>query len=152
MKNIRIILLGQLLLVILVFVFCICLASDAGMSAVTWFIDFPSLITILIFLIPGLLIMGAWKDFIKSFSVGIKKYNLLELKNIISAIGAAQKFGLTKRELELGFLKVSGFSNRRIAYMFGISEQTVKNHFTHIYEKAWVPGRKEFQELFIQNE
>ena len=61
----------------------------------------------------------------------------------------ARKFGLTKRELELGFLKVSGFSNRRIAYMFGISEQTVKNHFTHIYEKAWVPGRKEFRELFL---
>ena len=61
----------------------------------------------------------------------------------------AQKFGFTKRELELGFLKVSGFSNRRIAYMLGISEQTVKNHFTHIYEKAWVPGRKEFQELFM---
>ncbi len=33
--------------------------------------------------------------------------------------------------------------------MYGIAEQTVKNHFTHIYEKAWVPGRKEFRELFI---
>ncbi|MBO4458702.1 MAG: response regulator transcription factor [Butyrivibrio sp.] len=64
----------------------------------------------------------------------------------------ARKYGLTKRELELGFLKVSGFTNRRIAYMFGISEQTVKNHFTHIYEKAWVPGRKEFQELFLKDE
>ncbi|MBQ7587565.1 MAG: helix-turn-helix transcriptional regulator [Lachnospiraceae bacterium] len=63
-------------------------------------------------------------------------------------LNIACKFGLTKRELELGFLKVSGFSNRRIAYMFGISEQTVKNHFTHIYEKAWVPGRKEFRDLF----
>ena len=62
----------------------------------------------------------------------------------------ARKYGFTKRELELGFLKVSGFSNRRIAYMFGISEQTVKNHFTHIYEKAWVPGRKEFRELFLK--
>ncbi len=61
----------------------------------------------------------------------------------------AQKFGFTRRELELGFLKASGFSNRRIAYMLGISEQTVKNHFTHIYEKAWVPGRKEFMELFV---
>ena len=60
----------------------------------------------------------------------------------------AGKFGFTKRELELGYLKVSGFSNRRIAYMLGISEQTVKNHFTSIYEKAWVPGRKEFKELF----
>ena len=63
-------------------------------------------------------------------------------------LNEAQKYGFTKRELELGFLKVSGFSNRRIAYMFGISEQTVKNHFTHIYEKAWVLGRKEFKELF----
>ena len=62
----------------------------------------------------------------------------------------AQQFGLTRRELELGYLKVSGFSNQRIAYMFGISEQTVKNHFTHIYEKAWVPGRKEFRELFTK--
>ena len=57
----------------------------------------------------------------------------------------AQKFGLTKRELELGFLKVSGFSNRRIAYMFGISEQTVKNHFTHIYEKHGFQGEKNFR-------
>ena len=64
----------------------------------------------------------------------------------------ASSFGLTKRELELGFLKVSGFSNRRIAYMLGISEQTVKNHFTHIYEKAWVPGKKEFSELFLERE
>ncbi len=63
----------------------------------------------------------------------------------------AAKFGFTKRELELGYLKVSGFSNRRIAYMLGISEQTVKNHFTSIYEKAWVPGRKEFKELFWSN-
>ena len=62
----------------------------------------------------------------------------------------AREFGLTRRELELGYLKVSGFTNRRIAYMLGISEQTVKNHFTHIYEKAWVPGRKEFQELFLK--
>ena len=62
----------------------------------------------------------------------------------------ARSFGLTKRELELGFLKVSGFSNRRIAYMFGISEQTVKNHFTHIYQKSWVPGRNEFRELFLR--
>ncbi len=64
----------------------------------------------------------------------------------------AQKYGFTKRELELGFLKVSGFSNRRIAYMLGISEQTVKNHFSHIYEKAWVPGRYEFRDLFLQEE
>ena len=63
----------------------------------------------------------------------------------------ARNYGFTRREQELGFLKVSGFSNRRIAYMLGISEQTVKNHFTHIYEKAWVPGRNEFRELFVKD-
>lgn len=91
MKNIRIVLLGQLLLVVLVFVLVICFTSDAGLSAANWFLDVTSLIMILLFLIPGLLIMGEWKDFIKSFSVGIKRYSLLELKNIISAVGAAQK-------------------------------------------------------------
>ncbi len=67
-------------------------------------------------------------------------------------LSVVRKYGLTKRELELGYLKVSGFSNRRIAYMYGISEQTVKNHFTHIYEKAWVPGRKEFRELIMTDD
>lgn len=64
----------------------------------------------------------------------------------------AQNYNFTKRELELAYLKISGFSNRRIAFIFGISEQTVKNHFTHIYEKAWVPGKKELIELFTTDE
>ena len=61
----------------------------------------------------------------------------------------AQGFGLTKRELELGWLKASGLTNARIADMTGISELTMKKHMTHIYEKAWVPGRKEFREMFL---
>ena len=35
--------------------------------------------------------MGAWKDFINAFSVGIKPFSLLQLKNIIEAVDAAQK-------------------------------------------------------------
>ena len=66
-------------------------------------------------------------------------------------IKVASSFGLTKRELELGYLKISGFSNQRIAVMYGISVLTVKKHFTHIYEKAFVPGRKEFAQLFQEN-
>ncbi len=67
-------------------------------------------------------------------------------------IKVASSFGLTKRELQLGYLKVSGFSNQRISQLCGISLLTVKKHFTHIYEKAFVPGRKEFQELFKEAE
>ena len=92
-KNIRMILVGQLVLFIIVFTITVALTSY-GFSSIAWFIDLPSLLLILLILIPGLLIMGEWKTFIKSFSVGIKKYSLLELKNIIGAVDAAQKLTL----------------------------------------------------------
>lgn len=91
-KNIRIVMLGELLLIIVAFMINVLYGvGDKSISAIGWFIDLPSLIFILLILIPGLLIMGVWKDFIKSFSVGIKQYSLLELKNIIGAVDAAQK-------------------------------------------------------------
>lgn len=89
-KNIRTVLLGELILFILIFLFNVVMGSW-GLSAILWFLDIPSLLVILMVLIPGLIIMGEWKDFTRSFSVGIKQYSLLELKNIIEAVGAAQK-------------------------------------------------------------
>ena len=89
-KNIRLILLGEVLLFIAVFAFTMIMGGE-GFSALLWFIDIPSLVIILMVLIPGLLIMGVWKDFVKAFSVGIRPYSLLELKNIINALDAAQK-------------------------------------------------------------
>ncbi len=89
-KNIRTVLLGELVLFLVVF-FISTLGTDFGFSAVAWFLDVPSLILVLLILIPGLIIMGEWKDFLKAFSVGIKDFRLLELKNIIEAVGAAQK-------------------------------------------------------------
>lgn len=89
-KNIRLVLLGELLLFVIVFLI-LTLGTSFGTSAILWFLDFPSIIVILLILIPGLIIMGEWKDFIKSFSVGIKDYRLLELKNIIESVAAAQK-------------------------------------------------------------
>lgn len=90
MKNIRVILLGELILLIATFLISI-LWGIGGNSSIRWFIDLPSLILIVLVLVSGLLIMGVWKDLIKSFSVGIKKYSLLELKNIVGAVDAAQK-------------------------------------------------------------
>jgi flagellar motor component MotA len=89
-KNIRMVLLGELLLFVAVFTLLL-LGGSYGLSAALWFLDLPSLLIILLILIPGLIIMGEWKDFVKSFSVGIKDFRLLELKNIIEAVAAAQK-------------------------------------------------------------
>lgn len=90
MKNIRLVILGELLLFLGIFLFNLLLGSW-GFSAVSWFIDLPSLLLITLVLFPGLAIMGAWKDFFKAFSVGIKPYSLLQLKNIIEAVNTAQK-------------------------------------------------------------
>ena len=90
MKNIRLVLLGELVLFIAVFIFNV-LGGSWGMNAVLWFLDLPSLLLIVLIFVPGLLIMGEWKDFVKAFAVGIKPFSLLELKNIIGAVDAAQK-------------------------------------------------------------
>ena len=87
-KNIRVVLFGELVLLILIFLLCL---SNGAISSILWFVDFPTMILIALVFIPGLLIMGEWKDFLKSFSVGIRHYSLLELKNIIGAVEAAQK-------------------------------------------------------------
>ncbi len=89
-RNIRLVLLGELLLFVAVFLLNIVWGSW-GVNAIMWFIDLPSFLLIVLVVIPGLLIMGEWKNFIKAFSVGIKPYSLLELKNIIGAVEAAQK-------------------------------------------------------------
>ena len=90
MKNIRLVLIGELLLFIAVFMMTV-LGGSWGMSAVLWFLDLPSILLIVLIFVPGLLIMGEWKTFLKAFSVGIRPFSLLELKNIIGAVDAAQK-------------------------------------------------------------
>lgn len=90
MKNIRLVLIGELLLFIAVFMMIV-LGGSWGMSAVLWFLDLPSILLIVLIFVPGLLIMGEWKNFLKAFSVGIRPFSLLELKNIIGAVDAAQK-------------------------------------------------------------
>lgn len=85
--NIKLVVLLELLLFI---VFLILMSLCCG-SKVVYFIDGPSFLAIIIVLIPGLLLMGAWKDFVKAFSVGQKKYGLMELKNIVESVNTAQK-------------------------------------------------------------
>ena len=93
MKNIRLVLLGEI--VLLVLVFCLLLVfCDGGLYGVTNYWDIPSILIMVIIMIPGMMIMGTWKDFKKSFSVGIKEYSLLELKNIVAAVDVAQKLAV----------------------------------------------------------
>ena len=54
-----------------------------------------------------------------------------------------EKFGLTPRELDIVSAIVAGSNNRTIATQFSISEQTVKNHLSSIFDKMGVATRLE---------
>jgi DNA-binding NarL/FixJ family response regulator len=52
-------------------------------------------------------------------------------------------FGMTPRERQIVAAVLSGYSNRDIAQKLSISDQTVKNHLTSIYDKVGVSSRLE---------
>lgn len=59
------------------------------------------------------------------------------------AAGAGNRYSLTARELEILSAIIAGQTNREIAEKFTISEQTVKHHLTHIFDKVGVYNRLE---------
>jgi two-component system, NarL family, nitrate/nitrite response regulator NarL len=68
---------------------------------------------------------------------------LHDLQEPASAPRRKEKFGLTPRELEIVSAIVKGSSNRTIATEFSISEQTVKNHLSSVFDKMGVSNRLE---------
>jgi DNA-binding NarL/FixJ family response regulator len=59
-------------------------------------------------------------------------------------------FGLTPRELDIVETIVAGYSNREIARHLSISEDTVKNHLSNVFDKLGVSSRLELA-LFAVN-
>jgi len=60
-----------------------------------------------------------------------------------SASPARSAFGMTPRERQIVAAVLSGYTNRGIAQKLSISDQTVKNHLTAIYNKIGVSNRLE---------
>ena len=56
---------------------------------------------------------------------------------------AKTMFGMTPREREIVAAVLSGYSNKDIAEKLSISDQTVKNHLTSIFDKVGVSSRLE---------
>jgi DNA-binding CsgD family transcriptional regulator len=60
------------------------------------------------------------------------------LTNWLPIIGNIRRFNLTKREEEISILTINGYSNKEIASQLYISEQTVKEHISNIFQKLRV--------------
>jgi DNA-binding NarL/FixJ family response regulator len=65
------------------------------------------------------------------------------LRKLEAARRSAKAFGLTPRELEIVRAVVAGSTNKEIAEQSGISENTVKTHLTHIFNKLGASNRVE---------
>ena len=65
------------------------------------------------------------------------------LKKLDMARRQAKAFGLTRRELQVLREVVAGYTNKEIAARIQISENTVKAHLTHIFDKLGASNRVE---------
>jgi DNA-binding NarL/FixJ family response regulator len=66
-----------------------------------------------------------------------------ELRRMDAARRRAKAFGLTRRELEILRAVVAGCTNKQIAERSALSENTVKSHLTHIFNKSGASNRVE---------
>jgi two-component system nitrate/nitrite response regulator NarL len=54
-----------------------------------------------------------------------------------------EKFGLTPREMEIVSKVVAGYTNKEVAQVLSISEDTVKHHLSKVYNKIGMSNRLE---------
>jgi two-component system nitrate/nitrite response regulator NarL len=64
--------------------------------------------------------------------------------------GTERRFRLTRREMEIVWLVASGDSNKGIARRLSVTEDTVKHHISHVFDKLGVFSRLELA-LFAIN-
>jgi two-component system, NarL family, nitrate/nitrite response regulator NarL len=65
------------------------------------------------------------------------------LKKLENTMRRTKAFGLTRRELQVLREVVAGYTNKEIAQRIQISENTVKAHLTHIFDKLGASNRVE---------
>jgi DNA-binding NarL/FixJ family response regulator len=78
--------------------------------------------------------------------------NMIQYLNNLMRLDAKdqKQYGLTSREVQIVSAVVATLSNREIADHFGVAEDTVKHHLSHIFDKLGVSTRLELA-LFAVN-
>jgi DNA-binding NarL/FixJ family response regulator len=66
-----------------------------------------------------------------------------------SVADAFARAGLTRRESEVALLALKGLSSPEIAHVLAMSDKTVRQHLSRVYEKHGVSGRGELVHLLF---
>lgn len=65
------------------------------------------------------------------------------LRRLETARRRSRAFGLTRREIDIVRAVIDGYTNKEIAHRSSISENTVKSHLAHIFNKLGASNRVE---------
>lgn len=76
---------------------------------------------------------------------------LREISDSSTEKSGKKSFGLSPREREIVSAIVAGYTNKDIATKFSLSEDTVKHHLTHIFDKTGVSNRLELAVFAIHH-
>lgn len=140
-KNIKLVLLMEFLLLAGVIAVVGVMTGENMEVFLKSFLDIWSLAGIVLVMVPGLIIMGEGRDFIKAFSVGKKSYSLLELKNIIEAVSVSQKLVLYGGLIELiiSFVVIFGHQDSLSFLGKNISVALLTGFYVVIFEYFLLP-------------
>ena len=77
-------------IVVLAFFVWLTIIMWGGAPAVAYFIDFPSILYVLIMTVVVLIISGTWKDFLKAFPLAMKKLASTEVRQVKKSMFAVK--------------------------------------------------------------
>lgn len=140
-------------------------ARTTSVIVLTAAIDTPDMVKALVLGARGIVLKGAATSLlIEAIHTVMKGRYWVVRQAVTDILGAIQElqqgiaqrqtsrdFGLTDREREIVRLVVDAAANKEIADLLGISEKTVKNHLTHIFDKLGVSGRLELAMFAIDH-
>lgn len=86
-------------------VFAFQVAVCGGRKALIYFFDIPSIVCLLVCVVPALLISGMGRDFAAAFRVGKRKYPLAQMKKSLEAVKMVERLVLCS----MGFTVVISF-------------------------------------------
>lgn len=107
-KNIGFVMALMVVLMVAVVLLFAILCGQSPVSMLVSVIDLPSIVGILIFVVPAIFIMRIGSDFGKAFMLGARQYSLMQLKNTVEAVSTVQRLivfaGIV--EFVLGFIMI----------------------------------------------
>ncbi len=140
-KNIGVVMALMAGLMVAVVILFAVMCGQSPMQMVVSVIDLPSIVGILVFVVPAVFIMRINSDFGKSFMLGSKQYSLMQLKNSVEAVSSVQKIIVIAGIVEfvLGFIMIMVQNPEGSKLMANLAVAVLAIFYTAFFELIILP-------------